>query len=80
MNLKNLDEVGNENEFGEDGSNEGGEGERTVLCEGWGQEIGVSGCCKIFGDKDTNMWIRNRTGKETKIIGALSEPDWKWKS
>ena len=36
-------------------SNEGGEGERTVLCGSWGQEVGVSGG-EVFVDENKWEW------------------------
>ena len=48
---------------------------QTVLCGGSGQQVGVSGGSEVFGDENT----RNRLGKASKVIGALSEIIWKQK-
>ena len=45
---RDIDKVGNENELREDGSNEGGKRERTLLCESWGQEVGIGGGSEVF--------------------------------
>ena len=48
---------------------------QTVLCGSSGQQVEVSGGNEVIWDENT----RNRLGKASKVIGALSEPIWKQK-
>ena len=77
--------MGNENELGEDRGNEGEEGEGTLLCGSWGQEVGVSGSIvkylgvMISGNERMEEEIRSMIGKAARVIEVLNEPVWKRK-
>ena len=56
--------MGNKNELGEDGSSEGGEGERALLCVSWGQEVGINGGSLVSGGDDKWGWKDEERGQD----------------
>ena len=61
--------MGNENDMGEDGSNEGGEGEDIAVWK-LGTEVEVSGGSEVFGSDDTKQsctYLHITTDSDTQL-------------